>query len=285
MAPDTGESALLQGTDAAPLEHLYREALSALGDVMRLAGARGWQARLLAMLEQWDQTHEVTLFRAAGRGLSDLIIHPTNFPALSGVQAAWLDRCLDLLDATASVCVEVVRAPDLTNTSADQSVYHTSQIQARLLYRAQLREQVQRLHGQPIAYAIWEVIDRHWRVRELRSLSGSRCTVCWRRYVTPEEVAFAAAGRWLRRTLPTALVHGEGRQIVERAAACEQEPECLTAQRAVREAIEQSRPPVLQATEDAAGCPHCGSRRNQVALRWDLLEDPLRLHERPSRYT
>jgi len=229
------------------------------------------------MLEQWDQTRELTLFRAASRGLTDLIIHPTNFPALSGVQAAWLDCCFDLLHATASICVDVVRAPDLMSKNAYE-------IQAMRLYRAQLREHVQSLHGKPIAYAIWEVIDHYGGLQELHSVSGHRCTVCWRRYVRPAAVAFAAAGRWLRRTLPTALIQGEGPPIVHRAAACEQDPECLTTERAVQEAVEQLRPAVLQATEDAAGCPHCGSRRRQVALRWDLLEDPLRLQERPSRY-
>ncbi len=281
MARDMSEPAILEGADAAPLEHLYREALCALCEVMRLAGARYWQARFLAMLEQWDQTGEVTLFRAAGRGLSDLIIVPTNFPLLSGVQAAWLDRCLDLLDATAETCVDVVRAPDLTSmsvypTASQLSAYHTAHIQAMLLARgAQLREQVQRLHGRPIADAIWEVIDRSWRVRELHSLSGSRCRVCWRRFVTPAEVP----------RLPSALVHGHGRQLVARAAACEQDAACRRAPRAIQAAVERYRPPVLQSQEDAVACPHCGTRCNAGALRWDLLEHPLRLRERPSPWT
>ncbi|HEV2459030.1 MAG TPA: hypothetical protein VGS80_11775 [Ktedonobacterales bacterium] len=296
MTHDRSEPAILEGADAAPLEHLYREALRALCEVMRLAGTGYWQARFLAMLAQWDQTGEVTLFRAAGRGLSDLIIVPTNFPVLSGVQAAWLDRCLDLLDTTAETCVDVVRAPDLTSMTvyptasqlsahhtAQLSAHHTAQIQAMLLARgARLREQVQRLHGRPIAHAIWQVIDRSWRVRELHSLSGSRCRVCWRRYVTPAEVAFAAAGRWLRRTLPTALVRGDGVQIVQRAAACEQDRACLRAQRAIQAAVARARPVVLQSQEDAPVCPHCGTRCNAEGLRWDLLEHPLRLRERPA---
>lgn len=71
-------------------------------------------------------------------------------------------------------------------------------------------------------------------------------------------------------------------QIVQRAAACEQDRACLRAQHAVQAVVERYRPPVLQSQEDAAECPHCGTRCNAEGLRWDLLEHPLRLQERPA---
>ncbi|HEX9412330.1 MAG TPA: hypothetical protein VF916_02410 [Ktedonobacterales bacterium] len=308
MAQDTGEPALLpilQGPDAAPLEHLYRAALGALHEVMQRARATQWQAELRAMLEEWDQAHEVRRFRAARYGLSDLIIHPANFPALNQVQAAWLDRCLDLLAATAHICLAVVRAPDLSGLNAYQLQgmrrYHAAQqnayqLQGMRRYHAVLQEEVARAQataqgahqGRPLEYAIWQVIDHYGGyggLQGLHSLTGSRCRVCWRRFVTPAEVAFAAAGRWLRPRLPSALVHGHGRQLVARAAACEQDAACRRAQRAIQAAVERYHPPVLQSQEDAVACPHCGTRCNAGALGWDLLEHPLRLRERPSPWT
>lgn len=292
MAQRAGEPALLpilQGPEAVPFEHLYREALNALHEVMQQARASHWQAEVLAMCEEWDHTREVSRFRAAGRGLADLIIHPANFPALDGVQAAWLDRCLDLLVAAAQTSLDVVRPPELSNLSA----WNAYQIAVMHSHQARLREQVGRVQaaaqgaadtpGKPLEVALWdEVIDCHWRVRELHSLSGSRCRVCWRRFVSPAEVAFAAAGRWLRPRLPSALVQGRARQLVLRAAACEQDAACRRAQRALQAAVERYRPVVLQAQEDAPVCPHCGTRCNAEGLRWDLLEHPLRLRERPA---
>jgi hypothetical protein len=97
--------------------------------------------------------------------------------------------------------------------------------------------------GKPLEVALWdEVIDRHWLVRELHGLSGSRCRVCWRCFVSPADVAFAAAGRGLRPRLPSALVHGRGRQLVMRAAACEQDAACRQAQRALQAAVAESSP-------------------------------------------
>jgi hypothetical protein len=307
MAQDTGVPALLpilQGPEAAPFEHLYRAALDALSEVMQQARAIYWQTALLAMLEEWDQTREVSRFRAAGRGLADLIIHPANFPALTAVQAAWLDRCLDLLIATAQTCLDVVRPPELPALSG----LNAYQIEVMQHHQARLREQVAHAQtaaqgaaatpdtpdtpdmpdtpetpGKPLEVAFWDkVIDRHGRVRELHSLHGSRCPVCWRRFVLPADVAFAAASRWLRPRMPGALVQGHGRQLVMRAAACEQDAACRRAQRALQAAVARYRPVVLQAQEDAAVCPHCGTRCNAEGLRWDLVERPLRLRERPA---
>jgi hypothetical protein len=295
MAQDTAESALLpilQGPEAAPFERLYRAALDALSEVMQQARAIDWQTALLAMLAEWNQTREARRFRAAGRGLADLIIVPVNFPTLNAVQAAWLECCFGLLVATAQTCLDVVRPPDLPAPSA----WTASQIEVMQHYQALLREQV--AHAQvaaqgaadtpdrpskPLEVAFCdEVIDRHWRVRELHSLSGSRCRVCWRRFVLPSGVAFAAAGRWLRPRMPSALVQGHGRQLVLRAAACEQDAACQRAQRALQAAVARARPEVLQAQEDAPVCPHCGTRCNTEALWWDLVEHPLRLRERPA---
>ena len=195
MAQRTGEPALLpilQGPEAAPFEHLYREALNALHEVMQQAGASHWQAELLAMRDEWDHTRAVSRFRAAGRGLGDLIMHSANFPALNQVQAAWLDCCLDLLVAAAQTSLDVVRPPDLSGLNAYQ-------IGVMKYEQARLQEQVGRVQaatqgapdtpGKPLEVAIWdEVIDRHPRVQDLHSLSGSRCRVCWRRFVSPADV-------------------------------------------------------------------------------------------------
>jgi hypothetical protein len=291
MAQDTAESALLpilRGPEAAPLEHLYRAALDALHEVMQQARATHWQAELRAMLEEWDQTRAVSRFRAARYGLSDLIIHPVNFPALNTVQAAWLDRCLNLLTATAASCVRVVRAPDLSGLNAYQlrgmrGSQAALQVEVARVQAEQAQNAPPGTPGRPLEEAIWQVIDHYGGyggLQGLYSLSGSRCRVCWRRYVTPAEVAFAAAGRWLRPRMPSALVHEQGRQLVARAAACEQDAACRRAQRAIQAAVACYRPVVLQAQEDAPVCPHCGTRCNAAALRWDLVEHPLRLQER-----
>jgi hypothetical protein len=288
LATDTSEPAIrpiLQEPEAAPLEYLYRAALDALHEVMQHAKAIYWQAEVRAMLAEWDQTRGVRRFRAAGRGLGDLIMHPVNFPALDAVQAAWLNRCLDLLTATAAICLDVVRAPDLSGLDAYQ-------IRVKQDYHAALQEVVTRAqvaaHGtpsRPMEFAIWQVIDHYGGyggLQGLHSLHGSRCRVCWRRFVLPAGVAFAAAGRWLRPRMPGALVHGRGRQLVMRAAACEQDAACRRAQAALQAAVARYRPEVLQAQEDAPVCPHCGTRCNFEGLRWDLLEHPLRLRERPA---
>ena len=288
VAQDTREPAIrpiLRGPEAAPLEHLYRAALDALDEVMQQARAIYWQAELRAMLEEWDQTRTVRRFRAAGRGLGDLSMHPINFPALNAVQAAWLNRCLDLLTPTAAICLDVVRAPDLSGLNAYQ-------MRVKQDYHAALQEEVARAQAaadappsRPVAFAIWQVIDHYGGyggLPGLHSLSGSRCRVCWRRYVSRADVAFAAAGRWLRPRLPSALVHGHGRQFVMRAAACEQDAACRRAQRAIQMAVARYRPVVLQAQEDVPVCPHCGARCNAEGLRWDLVERPLRLRERPA---
>jgi hypothetical protein len=278
--------AILHGPEGAPIEHLYRAALDALCEVMQQARATYWQVELVAMLEEWDQTRAVSRFRAAGRGLADLIINRVNFSTLNAVQAAWLDCCLDLLIATAQSCLDVVRPPELPALNA----WNASQITVMQHSQARLREQVARaqaaakgaagMPGTPLAVAFWdEVMDRHWRMRDLHTLHGSRCRLCWRRFVLPAAVARAAAGRWLRSRMPSALVQGRGRHLVRRAAACEQDATCQRAQRAVQAAVARARPVVLPAQEDAPVCPHCGTRCHAEGLRWELVEHPLRLRE------
>lgn len=230
------------GLDPQPV---YREALSGLIELLRLAGENGWRAELEKHLDEWDRERSVRshLYVYGGMGsFNDIFLTSANGHRVRREQEGWVNECFDALKHECFAAASRIAA----DRGDGSDPYRTEPSSAS-------------------------------------SLQGWVCHECGQRYIDLHWLQFAAAERWTRRTVPESIATGQGAEVARRAYRFDEDLECLAYQQELENVVRGLGFPAVPDEFDFQHdpCARCGAR-NWAVFHWDVVERPLTLRESES---